>query len=240
MSRKGTLVKQRLALIRPFLEPNSNLRTTPISELSAWQKRRIREIAKTVTAAKAAGYKFKSSKSAKNKETLQKSSPYVGRKSAHIKGGFFPATSDTAKIRVKGRKVIIEERSGVTRTFYPLKLSDLFDADDDESDIAEYAEDTILSAILNALNGKRHRNYTVAAGRFEMLRSGRATSPEGLAQMLSVLVEKYEGSIGNWFTGFFGYDFTDQADRTAYFRARVAGKRKFKKPDKKGRNTRRK
>jgi hypothetical protein len=213
-NKRNSIHAQRLKAIRPYVNFDFDLR----SELTAHQKRKIKQYFDEIDALTARPYQVYKPKT---KQRLKKAQEFAQHEK-HLPGlkvAFIPNNGkDRAKIRFNKAGDIVATTDHVSTRVLSLDTSELI-----KDPIGH-----INKVIKKDPTAKR---FTALCGRYEIpVSQSRAT----IGRFVANLTAKYSSEDannfhGNWLHGIAAHHFTNQADYTDYMREKQASKRKVQK-----------
>ena len=217
MPKKNTaknIHAQRLRAIRPFVNFNFDLR----SELTPYQKQKIKTYYDEIDALTARPYQTYKSKS---KQRLKKAQEFAQHEK-HLSGlkvAFIPTNGkDRAKIRFNAAGDIVAETRYVSTRVLSL-------------DTAALIRDPIghVEQIIKA--DKKAKRFTALCGRYEIpVSQSRATIGRFVAHLTAKYsTEDANNFHGNWLHGIAAHHFTEQADFGEYMQEKQKNKAKVQK-----------
>ncbi|CAL9981862.1 hypothetical protein VPHD526_0022 [Vibrio phage D526] len=213
-NKRNSIHAQRLKAIRPYVNFDFDLR----SELTAHQKRKIKQYFDEIDALTARPYQVYKPKT---KQRLKKAQEFAQHEK-HLPGlkvAFIPNNGkDRAKIRFNKAGDIVATTDHVSTRVLSL-------------DTAELIKDPIGHINKVIKKDPAAKRFTALCGRYEIpVSQSRAT----IGRFVANLTAKYSSEDannfhGNWLHGIAAHHFTNQADYTDYMREKQASKRKVQK-----------
>lgn len=215
---KNKIHIDRLKAIRPFVEFNYNINSIKKGNLSAYDKRKIKEYYDAISAATAQpNYAYKPRNKAHRKAALE----YANQADLkQLKTVFIPVPRQGMKPELKFTKNGLVTKTGFVET-RQISFNKFALIKDRQKEVKRVLEKF----------PEKYRRFTIQCGQYEYLA---AAVRSRVDSEVARLMERYGNEdknnyFGNWLNGLYGYEFINQSTEGAYFAAKSRARKELQK-----------